>query len=493
MINIITSVVFNKNKLAIGRNNELLFRFKDDMNFFKQTTIGNYPEYTNVVVMGYNTYLSIKKPLEKRINIVLTNKTELYNVQNYLSMLENNDTESRIYFMNLETFWEMYFHYKPVVFVIGGSQIYDLFIYRARNIYLTDIKTIDEKDIKFSVEKEPDTFLTHFPSKFKLKTISEKHISKNGLYSYRFLKYEEGETRSDEYQYVNLLKNIISSGNRRDDRTQTGTISIFGTQLRFNISECIPLMTLKQVPFRIILEELLWFCRGDTDSKILHKKNIHIWDGNTSREFLDKQGLTDYDEGVLGPGYGFQWRHQGAQYRQEYADTSKVDTESIGGFDQLAYVEHLLKTDPFSRRIVISAWNPSDFNKTALVPCHILLQFYVEQVGDEKHLSCQFYMRSNDVFLANVFNIVSYTVLTHILAFKCNMKPKEIIYSCGDAHIYSNHLEQVNSLFSRKPRPFPKLVLNESLKSKDWSEMQESDFVLIGYYPHPAIRAPMAI
>ena len=487
MINIIANVVQYKNQLAIGKDNRLLFRFEDDMNFFRDMTTGNQAN-KNVVLMGYNTYLSIGNPLENRINIVLTKKTHLYNIFDPYSVDEN-----RVYFMDIHTFWEIYYSLKPNVFVIGGSQIYDLFIYRAKNIYITNIKTHDNKDVKFSPENEPNVFLNHLPSKFKLKTISDIHFSKSKLYSYRFLKYEEGTGRSHEYRYVDLLKQILSVGNTRDDRTQTGTISIFGTQLHFDISESIPLMTLKQIPFRIILEELLWFCRGDTDSKILKNKNVHIWDGNTSREFLDKQGLTEYDEGILGAGYGFQWRHHGAEYNQEYADTSKVEREVIGGFDQLRYVENLLKTDPFSRRIVISAWNPSDFAKTALVPCHILLQFYVEQIGDEKHLSCQFYMRSNDVFLANVFNVVSYTVLTYILALKCNMKPKEIIYTCGDAHIYRNHLEQVNELLTRKPRPFPKLILNDSLKLKDWSEMEETDFDLIGYFPHSPIRAPMAI
>jgi len=309
MINIITSIVFYKNRLAIGRNNELLFRFEDDMIFFKETTIGN--SFSNIVLMGYNTYLSIpenKRPLEKRINIVLTRKSELYNYtdEQYHSMIDKVETENKVYFMSYEMFIQFYTNFNPVVFVIGGSQIYDLFMYRATHIYITDIKTIDNKDVKFPVGKEPNIFINHIPSKFKLKTVSEKHISKNGLYSYRFLKYIQGDKRSDEYKYIDLMKNIISSGNKRDDRTQTGTISIFGTQLRFDISETIPLMTCKQIPFRIILEELLWFCRGDTDSKILRNKNIHIWDGNTSREFLDKQGLTEYDEGILGPGYGFQ-------------------------------------------------------------------------------------------------------------------------------------------------------------------------------------------
>jgi thymidylate synthase len=486
MINIITSIVYYKNMLSIGRDNDLLFRFETDMNYFKETTLGS------LILMGYNTFLSLpKKPLEGRINIVLTKKNELYNQFDYEE--SKLTLGCKVYFMSYDMFMDIYNLYNPVVFVIGGSQIYDLFIYRANNLYVTDIKTFDCKDVKFVIGKEPNIFLNNLPSKFKLKTISNKYLSKNGLYSYRFLKYEESKNRSSEFQYTTLLKNILSYGNRRDDRTQTGTVSIFGTQLRFDISESIPLMTLKQIPFRIILEELLWFCRGDTDAKILQEKNIHIWDGNTSREFLDKQGVYDYSEGILGAGYGFQWRHQGAEYKQEYGDTSKVDTETIGGFDQLGYIENLLKTDPFSRRIVLSAWNPSDFNKTALVPCHILLQFYVEEINGERHLSCQFYMRSNDVFLANVFNVVSYTILTYILALRCDMKPKDIIYTCGDAHIYQTHLEQVETLLSRRTRSLPKLILNDSLKLKDWKEMKESDFELIGYFPHSTIKATMAI
>ena len=275
MINIITSIVFYKNRLAIGRNNELLFRFEDDMIFFKETTIGN------IVLMGYNTYLSIpenNRPLEKRINIVLTRKSELYNYtdETYDSMLDKVETENKVYFMSYEKFLEFYNTFLPVVFVIGGSQIYDLFMYRASHIYITDIKTVNNKEVKFTVENEPNIFINNIPSQFRLETISEKHISKNGLYSYRFLKYILGNKKSDEYQYIDLMKNIIYDGNRRNDRTQTGTMSIFGPQLRFDISEMIPLMTCKQIPFRIILEELLWFCRGDTDSKILRNKNIHI-------------------------------------------------------------------------------------------------------------------------------------------------------------------------------------------------------------------------
>ena len=483
MINMILSIVLYKNKLAIGRNNELLFRFKHDMEYFKQTTMGH------IVLMGYNTYLSLpKKPLTGRLNFVLTHKTELYNIP------ENNEfNQETTYFMSYNLFFKIYSKWSDrVVFVIGGSQIYELFGYRANHIYITDIRRADNKEFRFETGNEPDTFFD-LSSKFRLVSASEKHFSENGTYYYRFLKYDEHE-RSQEYQYFDLMKNITSYGNIREDRTEIGTFSIFGTQMRFDISQTIPLMTSKHVPFRIILEELLWFCRGDTDAKILKRKRVNIWDGNTSREFLDKQGLTHYDEGVLGAGYGFQWRHFGSEYKQEFADSSKVeDTSGIGGFDQLNYVEHLLKTDPFSRRIVLSAWNPTDFDKVALPPCHILLQFYVQEINGEKYLSSQFYMRSNDVFLASVFNIVSYSILTCILALKCDMKPKEIVYTCGDTHIYKNHLQQVMELVTRKPRPFPKLILNPSLKSKDWSEMTEQDFELVGYYPHSVIRAEMAI
>ena len=290
---------------------------------------------------------------------------------------------------------------------------------------------------------------------------------------------------------MSLMSNILNNGNKRSDRTETGTMSVFGNQMRFDISQSIPLMTTKRVPFKTIVEELLWFCRGDTDAKVLQKKGVKIWDGNTSREFLDKQGLSHYPEGVLGAGYGFQWRFQGAKYSHAFADTSVCDTSLIGGVDQLKYVEDLLRNDPFSRRIVISAWNPSDFDKTALVPCHILLQFYVEEINGEKCLSCQFYMRSNDVFLANVFNVVSYSVLTYILAKRVGMKPKDIVYTCGDSHIYLNHMEQVKLQLSREPRALPHMVLNPKVQSI--FDFKYEDFTLENYDPHPAIKAPVAV
>lgn len=500
MINLIACVTNFKNKLAIGRNGQLLFKLKDDMAFFKNITTNLLSQDSqltkNIVLMGRKTYFSIPqnfRPLKDRINIVLTRDQQLMKVSPVPCNLE---LSKDVYFTDLKTFNKIYQKYNPNVYVIGGSDIYNYFIDKADKLYITQVQTEDGKDVKFIDGQEPDTFINNFSSNYKLNGISEKYYS---VYndtiplSYRVLYYSLSDKASEEFKYMRLMGDILSSGNRRDDRTGTGTISKFGNQMRFDISQSIPLMTTKRVPFKTIVEELLWFCRGDTDAKILQRKGVRIWDGNTSREFLDKQGLTHYPEGVLGAGYGFQWRFFGAKYSHSFADTSQVDASLIGGVDQLKYVEDLLINDPFSRRIMISAWNPSDFDKTALVPCHVLLQFYVEEIKGEKYLSCQFYMRSNDVFLANVFNVVSYTILTYILAKRTNMKPKEIVYTCGDSHIYSNHIQQVEEQLKREPRPFPKVVVNDSVATKDWSQITTDDFELIGYFPYPGIKAPMAV
>lgn len=496
MINLIACVTNYKNKLAIGRHNELLFRLKHDMDFFKNITTNSLNTNSkldrNIVLMGRKTYTSISQTLPGRINIVLTRDPILLN---FLGIPKDLVLENDLYFTDISTFNKIYKKYNPNVFVIGGSAIYSMFMNRADKLYITHVQGRDGKDISFAKGQEPDTFMDHFNCNYELVAISEKYNVKNDTgINYRILTYNVAKKLSDEFKYMNFMDKILSLGKIRHDRTNVGTISLYGNQLRFDISKSIPLMTTKRVPFKTIVEELLWFCRGDTDAKILQKRGVKIWDGNTSREFLDKQGLVHYPDGVLGAGYGFQWRFFGANYDYSFADTSKIDIDKIiGGFDQLKYIEDLLENDPFSRRIVLSAWNPSDFDKTALPPCHILLQFYVEEINNQKYLSCQFYMRSNDVFLANVFNVVSYSVLTYILAKRHNMKPKEIIYTCGDSHIYSNHIEQVKQQLSRIPRPFPKLLLDDTIIKKDWSEITLDDFELVGYFPYPAIRAPMAV
>lgn len=498
-INLIACVTSYKNKLAIGKNDDLLFKLPNDMKFFKNIT-SNSLSFTsklnkNIVLMGRKTYFSIPnkyRPLSNRINLVLTKDPELIKISPVpTDLILTND----LYFLSLSTFKKIYNKYNPNVFVIGGSRIYNIFLndthdFSIDKLYITHVKTNEDKDIKFELGQEPNIFMANFNSTFKLIGFSEKHYQ--DALSYRILYYQNGAI-SEEYKYLDLMKDILKNGNNRSDRTEIGTISKFGTQIRFDISQSIPLLTTKRVPFKSMIYELLWILQGNTNAKILQKQGVNIWNANTSREFLDKQNLHHYEEGVLGAGYGFQLRHFGAAYSQKFSDISEVNSTLIGGIDQLKYVEHLLKTDPFSRRILISYWNPADFDKTALLPCHYSLQFYVEEINKEKYLSCHFTMRSNDVMCGFPWNISSYTALTYILAKKCNMKPKDIVYTCGDCHIYKNHIDQVQEQLTRTTRPFPRLKLNDYIKFKDWKDISVDDFELIGYFPHNGIKAPMAI
>lgn len=227
---------------------------------------------------------------------------------------------------------------------------------------------------------------------------------------------------------INLFVNI---GKKRADRTNVGTISIFGAQMRYNLRGQFPLLTTKRVFWRAVVEELLWFIQGKTDAKLLQAKNVHIWDGNSTREFLDKSGFTDRAEGDLGPVYGFQWRHFGAEYK------TCNDNYDNQGIDQLNDVINKIKTNPNDRRIIMSAWNPIDLPKMALPPCHCFVQFYVA----DNELSCHLYQRSADMGLGVPFNIASYALLTYLIAHVTDLKPGDFVHTLGDTHVYLNHVE----------------------------------------------------
>lgn len=275
---------------------------------------------------------------------------------------------------------------------------------------------------------------------------------------------------------------IPLSGNQRGDRTGVGTKSIFGAQMRFDLrNDTFPLLTTKKTFFRSIAEELFWFVKGSTDAKILQDKNVHIWDGNSSREFLDKSGFHDRREGDLGPVYGFQWRHFGAKYTTCEADYSGQ------GIDQLNEVINRIKTNPNDRRIIMSAWNPIDIPQMALPPCHCLVQFYVS--GDE--LSCQLYQRSADMGLGVPFNIASYALLTYMIAHVTNLKPGDFVHTLGDAHIYLNHIEPLQEQIKREPKQFPKIHIKRRVESIE--DFGIDDFEIVDYNPHPAIKMAMAV
>lgn len=283
-------------------------------------------------------------------------------------------------------------------------------------------------------------------------------------------------------QYLELTQRIIAKGNKRLDRTGVGTLSIFGTQMRYNLrNNTLPLLTTKRVFFRGVAEELLWFIRGSTNAKDLQQKNIHIWDGNSTREFLDSAGFTDREEGDLGPVYGFQWRHFGAKYKTCH------DNYTGEGIDQLAEVINRIKTNPTDRRIIMSAWNPVDIPQMALPPCHCLAQFFVA----DGELSCQLYQRSADMGLGVPFNIASYALLTHMIAHVTGLKAGDFVHTTGDTHVYLNHVEPLKEQLVRKPKPFPTLHFKRDVNSID--EFQFEDFDVRGYEPYPSIKMQMAV
>lgn len=292
----------------------------------------------------------------------------------------------------------------------------------------------------------------------------------------------------EEQAYLDLIQNIIDNGEYRPDRTGTGTYSLFAPpQLRFDLSnETFPLLTTKKVFMKGILHELLWFIHGSTDANLLSEKGVKIWEGNGSREYLDSLGLTDRKVGDLGPVYGFQWRHFGAEYKD--CDTDYSDQ----GFDQLANIIHTLKTNPYDRRIIMSAWNPPAFKEMALPPCHVFCQFYVNFPKDSKpKLSCQMYQRSCDIGLGVPFNIASYALLTYMIAMVVDMEPGEFIHVMGDAHVYSNHVDALKEQLTRVPKKFPKLIIKR--KVCDIDDFNFDDFEVADYDPYGPIKMKMAV
>ena len=515
--NVVVAHTFSKN--GIGMQNGLPWNIKKDMNRFVLIT-KSVPEDTNIkyinsVIMGRTTWESIPekfRPLSDRLNIIITNtqKDSDNPLVKFVKWDELKVTIANFKWAKIKDgngkIYQIYNNY-----IIGGESIY----YQAMN-QLT-INTIYATEIYQNFECD-----TTFPNIDTEKYIIKKcdpFMNENGIY-FRFMDYqnttlhlnssnmlnignnsenadENINNKKNAYQediyfvnheeerYLNLMLEIVQNGIERNDRTGTGTISIFGTQLKYDLSDTFPISTTKKMFFRAIFEELMLYLRGFTDNKILQEKGIHIWDGNTTRQFLDGRGLNQYPEGDMGETYGFNFRHFGGEYKDCHQDyTGK-------GFDQLQSVIDQIRNNPESRRIIINLWNPDGNQRAALPSCLCKYQFYVDTQRNKLHL--QIYIRSSDYFLAYNWNTCTGAIFVHLI---CNLEginltPGTLTVVTGDTHIYKNHLKQVSENLTRKPYPFPKLLIKN--KQKDITKFEFTDLELLGYRSHARIAADMAV
>jgi thymidylate synthase len=408
------------------------------------------------------------------------------------------------------------------VFVIGGRTIYQQALVhpRLRYGYITMISDayynpkinlrypLTESNGLFGSSKIPqcDVF---FPHELLIDVPNNRDISFGCLRVLnKYLTYDF--TNIDEVRYLNLLKRLLDA-KVRTNRTGVDTLSIFHETLSFDLSSArgaiLPLLTTKRVHLSAIFYELMWFLRGDTTTEFLKQHNVTIWDGNTTREFLNHRGLETYTPGELGPGYGFQWRHAGADFtpqrerryvtqRRCAGDQNITETnEEINGMgiDQLSNVIEEIKTQPDSRRLVVSAWNVGQLDQMALVPCHYAFQFYV----DNNQLNCLVNMRSADVFLGVPFNIASYALLVHFVSHLTNLKPGKLVISMCDCHLYTNHVDAAKKQLQRVPRRFPTITLSPRVLActnvDEVSQLELSDILVKNYKPYEGIKAKMAV
>jgi dihydrofolate reductase / thymidylate synthase len=486
---------------GIGFQNELPWTLKGDMRHFaKITKYGSNkststkhqqqassptsslssPTKMNAVVMGRHTWNSIPekfRPLQGRTNVVLTKSPAALTVPDNVMVATS-----------LQDAWQQLARRDDLgeIFVIGGSQVYQQALEEnyVQKVILTSVDT--------PASMQFDTFFPELDeAKWKLQEKDEQDdddeegssvMEEDGM-TYRFLTYIK--PNQEERQYLDLIRKILQEGVIRGDRTGTGTQSLFGAQMRFDLRHGqLPLLTTKKTFWRGVAEELLWFISGSTNANVLAEKNIHIWDGNGSKEFLESRGLGHREQGDLGPVYGFQWRHFGAKYVDMHTN---YDGQ---GVDQLAECIDKIQNNPEDRRILMSAWNPFALDEMALPPCHLLCQFFVDTTKNE--LSCQLYQRSADMGLGVPFNIASYALLTHLIAHVTGRKPGELVHTLGDAHVYLNHIQPLQEQLEREPRPFPKLYINPE-KTKSIDDFCYEDLEVVGYHPHKAISMKMAV
>ena len=445
-------------KNGIGKNNTLPWKNKKDMKFFKEKT--NF----NIVIMGKNTYLSLPNGyLKDRVNIVISSCLFLKNDKNIVVMSSLD---------NALKYCSSNYNHKRI-FIIGGSMLYkEALIHKNLEYIYWNIlleKSDYDCDIFFPISLE-ECINTYNIKEFSTKDEIE-------FYEFNCNQRLNCGIKNDEQIYLHLLKKIYELGDERQTRNAI-TKSLFGEKLEFDLhNNVFPLLTTKKMFLRGIFEELIWFLKGETNSKMLEEKKVNIWKKNSSKEFLESMNL-NYEEGDIGNMYGFQWNHYGTEYlgcKENYEDK---------GFNQIEYCLNLLKKDKFSRRIIMTTYSPSEANKGVLYPCHgLIVQWYVKEVNQINYLSCHMYQRSADAFLGVPFNISSYSLLTYLFCEILNndnlkFKPDKLIISFGDIHIYEDHYKQIKEQINRKPYCFPKLFIKnkKSLKDFEWSDIEIKNY-----------------
>lgn len=459
-------------QFGIGLDNKMAWHCPEELALFKERTMDS------VLIMGRKTVENLPK-LKDRYIICLSKQDKL-NTSSY----KNNVTTCKSLKDALLLASQAYSGKK--VFVAGGTQIYDECL-NTDNIHHVDklYISIMKKDFAAKNKVKCDTNLNITMFDWVIEQQTEYKDFHHWVLLYR---------PNGEMQYLDLLHLVMTSGSLRKGRNGI-TKSLFAKQLSFDLREGFPLITTKKMFIRGMIEELLFFLRGDTDSKKLEGKNIHIWTGNTNRQFLDSVGMKDRDSGIMGPMYGYQWRFFGAPYDEEKASPSKQPGE-FQGIDQLKEVVSLIRTDPTSRRILMTDYNPIQAKEGVLYPCHsIIIQFYVdknEMTEPNGYLDMFCYNRSSDLLLGLPFNIASSALLLEIVAKMTNLTPRQLTISLGDVHIYEQHFDAVQTQISRHPYAFPTLKIMKDIKEvQDIDALCVNDFVLEGYLYYPSIKAEM--
>jgi dihydrofolate reductase/thymidylate synthase len=474
-----SSIVAIDSKNGIGKNGSIPWNIPEDLSNFRRVTMGG------IVIMGRKTYESIGKPLPGRTNCVISNtmdKTKGVEIFRCPWDCVLWCQENRV-ILNSES--------KKItreVFVCGGANIYKWFDDNnlISNTHVTYVKGDFDCDVHYILPlfTYQVTYENHFRGRmFESKTIDTvcKHTC-HCCYEIGAIYYVHHYDNKEEQQILDLMKEIVSLNVKRGDRTGTGTLSIFGRQMKFSLrNNQLPLMTTRPVYVRGLFEELMMYIRGQTDSKILEDKGVNIWKGNTSREFLDSRGLEKLETGDMGHTYGFSFRHFGAEYKGCNVDYTGQ------GFDQVMTLIDGLKNDPNGRRHIISLWEPQHFHNASLPPCLYQYQFYVAN-GE---LSCMMTQRSSDIALALGWNIAAGSILTIILAYYCNMKPGELTWNGGDIHIYNNLINQANINISRVPVVYPKIFLRHM--PTDITLVEFDNLEIVNYNPQSRIKMRMNV